>query len=236
MQCFESSDHRAASVLMGLLACIGIATGPALATPPSGSLPGTSPSVVGEALSEATRAQLEALPPAQRVIVEQRVERWQAWSPEERAAFAERAASWDALPAAERGRRREAWVAWRALPAMQREQVGGMSREFAARPVAEREALRARYRELDGSVRHGWRLGPVLGADYWRLHGLLAQVPARQREPLLQVLRDMTAAQRAQLSVLTQRTPPQERDGLRRDLIATPPARRQEWLWEQLDR
>ncbi len=234
MRCSEPVARPAARGAWILLACLAMATGAGIAAPPS--LDGGVASSPDEALPAGMQALLEALPPTQRAILKTRVARWQAWSPEERAGFAERAARWDALPPLERGRRREAWQAWRALPPMQREQVGGMSREFAARPVAEREALRARYRALDASVQHGWRLGPVLGADYWRLHGLLAQVPAEQREDLLRVLGEMTSAQRAQLSVLTQRTPPQERDGLRRDLVATPPGQRQQWLWEQLDR
>ncbi len=230
-RCRPSSARRGVLAFVGpglLLASAAVAA--ALPAPPVAPVAGAA------ALPEGVDTLLETLPPAQRAVLRQRVERWQSWTPEARAAFAERAASWDALPPLERGRRREAWHAWRALPPMQREQVGGMSREFAARPVEEREALRARFQALDTSVQRGWLLGPVLGADYWRLHGLLAQVPVDQRAPLLEVLAAMTAAQRAQLYVLVQRTAPQDRDALRRELLATPAGRRQQWLWEQLDR
>ncbi|MBB1061308.1 DUF3106 domain-containing protein [Marilutibacter spongiae] len=231
-RCSPSSARRGVLTVAGLgLLLASAAVAAALPAPPVAQVAGA-----GAALPEGVDTLLETLPPAQRAVLRQRVERWQSWTPEARAAFAERAASWDALPPLERGRRREAWQAWRALPPMQREQVGGMSREFAARPVDEREALRARFQALDTSVQRGWLLGPVLGADYWRLHGLLAQVPGDQRAPLLEVLAAMTAAQRAQLYVLVQRTPPQDRDALRRELVATPAGRRQQWLWEQLDR
>lgn len=181
-------------------------------------------------------ALLAGLPEDARVRIRLRAARWQAWSPAERAAFAERAGAWDGQAPRARMERREDWRAWQALPAMQREQVAGMSREFATLPPDARQALRAEFDALDVSVQRGWRLGPVLGADYASLHGLLAQVPVEQRAPLLEVLHAMSSAQRAQLAVLTQRTSPQARDDLRRELIATPPERRQQWLWEQMDR
>ncbi|HEX2083840.1 MAG TPA: hypothetical protein VHF86_10210, partial [Xanthomonadaceae bacterium] len=96
--------------------------------------------------------------------------------------------------------------------------------------------LRARFAQLDESRRHGWLLGPQLGADWERLQPLLMQVPAGQREPLLAALRGMSAQQRADLGVLAQRTPPQDRDRLRRELLAQRPADRGRWLVEQLDR
>jgi hypothetical protein len=62
------------------------------------------------------------------------------------------------------------------------------------------------------------------------------QVPGAQREPLLEALRALGPQQRADLGVLAQRTPPQDRDRLRRELLDTPPARRGAWLLEQLER
>jgi hypothetical protein len=179
---------------------------------------------------------LSRLPPAQRAQLQPRLQQWNGWTPGERAAFAERAAAWAALTPAERARRREAYQAWRDLPDSQREEVVDAARVHVRMPEADRQALRARFQVLDLSQQRGWRLGPALGADYATLQPLLAQVPSEQHEPLMEVLRSMTSAQRTQLGVLVQRTPPQQRDALRRDLIATPLARRQQWLWEQLDR
>jgi hypothetical protein len=79
-------------------------------------------------------------------------------------------------------------------------------------------------------------LGPVLGADYPALHALLAQVPPDQHAPLLQVLRALSPAQRADVAVLAARTPPQERPELRRQLLSTAADNREQWLWDRLDR
>src|SRR3546814_5351733 len=77
------------------------------------------------------------------------------------------------------------------------------------------DLLRAKYEALDGSERRGWMLGPVLGADYPKLHSLVSQVPAGQRESLLAALRALSPEARDDLAVLAQRTPPQARDALR---------------------
>jgi len=47
---------------------------------------------------------------------------------------------------------------------------------------------------------------------------------------MLALLYQLDATQLAQLGVLSQRTPPQERDALRERLLALPPAQRADWL------
>jgi hypothetical protein len=79
-------------------------------------------------------------------------------------------------------------------------------------------------------------LGPVLGADYARLQPLLAHVPLAQQPGLLHTLRSMTPMQRSDLAVLVQRTPPAERDALRRALVSTSDANREAWLRLSLER
>ena len=74
----------------------------------------------------------------------------------------------------------------------------------------------------------------ALGSDYEKLHPLVAYVPAEQRLTLLAALRAMRSGQRAGLGVLAQRTPPQERQALREELLATPLAERDAWLEEKL--
>ena len=49
-------------------------------------------------------------------------------------------------------------------------------------------------------------------------------------------LRAMTPPQRHDLSVLVQRTPPQERALLRNELVSTAAASRNDWLWDRLHR
>ena len=97
------------------------------------------------------------------------------------------------------------------------------------------QALRQQFLQLDGSTRRGWLLGPALGADYAALQPLLAQVPVLERESLLQVLRTMSPLQRRELAVLAQRTPPQQRPQLRRDLLSTAQVNRSAWLRQRLD-
>lgn len=142
--------------------------------------------------------------------------------------------AWDALPHAERGERRERWLAWRALAATERAALRGAARRYAALPSDEQAALRARFDDLDASLRRGWLLGPDLGADYPRLHPLIAQVPAEARAAVLDVLRGLDHQAREDLAVLAARTPPQSRAELRVELLATPPAQRGRWLRERV--
>lgn len=179
---------------------------------------------------------LPLLPPAERARLEQRAATVRGWSAAERAAHLARVAAWDALPAATRAARRERYVAWRALPPDERARLAHARAAFAALAPAQREALQARFDALDGSVRRGWRLGPTLGADYDRLQPLLAQVPEAEHAPLLRTLRAMTSVQRSELARLVQRTPPQERAALRRELASTAAAQRDAWLYERLQR
>jgi hypothetical protein len=176
------------------------------------------------------------LQPALRERLESQAAQWARWTPAQRDAFARRAAQWDALPATERGARREAWHAWTRLAAAERIRLRSEAVRVAALDAGERDALRARFDALDASARRGWMLGPVLGADYARLQPLLAHVPAAQHADQLRTLRAMTPLQRADLAVLVQRTPPAERDRLRRELVSTSEANRAAWLQLSLER
>jgi hypothetical protein len=179
---------------------------------------------------------LPRLPPPVRERLQQRAAAWADWSPAQRQAFAERAAAWDALPREQRIARRVRYARWQALDAQQQRRLRSTAARFAALPEARQRALREEFAALDGSLRHGWLLGPELGADYAGLQPLLAQVPAAEHGRLLAVLQAMTARQRDDLIVLVQRTPPQERAELRRELVSTAAANRDEWLWSRLER
>ncbi|MCJ0826465.1 DUF3106 domain-containing protein [Luteimonas sp. 50] len=192
--------------------------------------------VAGAALPPALQAQLSRLPPPLQQQLRARQATLQALAPWQRQALQQRSIAWDALPLAQRRELRERWQAWQALPAREQWQLRTAATAFAALPPEQQQALRARFEELDESERRGWRLGPVLGADYARLQPLLMQVPAAQREPLLAVLRAMTPAELDDLATLAQRTPPPERDALRRDLVSTSAANRAAWLRLRLDR
>jgi hypothetical protein len=177
-----------------------------------------------------------ALPDDVRLQVQAREARLQAMTPDQRSSFLLRVAAWDALPRHEREERRARYLAWRELDESERNALRALAVEVASFPPERQQALREEFAALDASQRHGWRLGRALGADYMKLHPLLAYVPAEHRLPLLAMLRDMDMQQRADLAVLAQRTPPQDRDALRTELLAIPGPQRAAWLQQQLDR
>jgi hypothetical protein len=188
------------------------------------------------ALPPALQEQLSKLPAPLQQQLRAREAEVQALAPERREALRQRLAAWDALPLALRRERRERWQAWQSLPAHEQWQLRTAATAFAALPLEQQQALRARFAQLDDTARHGWLLGPALGADYARLQPLLMQVPAAQRGPLLAVLRAMTPAELDDLAILAQRTAPQQRDALRRELVSTSAANRAAWLRMRLDR
>lgn len=176
------------------------------------------------------------LPAAQRARLQAQAARWDAWSEAQRAALRHRAAAWAALSPEARASRRERYAAWHRLPPIEQAQVRAVAARWRQMDPAQQQAWRARFEAQDGSTQRGWLLGPALGADYPRLQPLLAQVPAAEQAPLLRALRELTPAQRTDLAVLVQRTPPHERSMLRRELVSTAADQRQAWLWQRLDR
>jgi hypothetical protein len=187
------------------------------------------------ALPPALERLLPTLPLAQREEILARDASWRALTPTRQQALQQRMARWHALPAAVQAERREQWQAWRALPREQQARLRSAATAFAALSESERRSLHERFAALDRSEQRGWMLGPTLGADYMHLQPLLAQVPAAQREPLLALLRTMMPAERSDLAVLAQRVAPQQRDALRRDLLATNPGNRTAWLQLRLE-
>lgn len=192
--------------------------------------------VAAQTLPEALQDRIGRLPAAQRERLQRRAATLAAMSPTQRQQFERRIADWQALAPEERRKLRERWQAWQALPDEERIRLQAAALAFSALPVQEQLDHRARFAQLDESQRRGWLLGPVLGADWGSLQPLLMQVPEAQREALLETLRALGPQQRADLGVLAQRTPPQDRDRLRRELLDTPAARRGAWLLEQLER
>lgn len=177
----------------------------------------------------------ETLPEA-RALQDQHMVRLQAMSPEQRVRFGQSLAAWKALPLAERENRRARYQAWLQLDEAERLRLRAVAAEIAGFPPQRQQALRSQFDALDASQRRGWRLGPTLGADYGKLQPLLAYVLPAQRLSLLASLRSMTAGQRAELAVLAQRTPPQDRQALREELLAQPGAQLDAWLQRKLAR
>lgn len=203
---------RATGILVALLAVLSM-------HPPSVLAAGAGDTIAQDAL---TRSQRQA--------------RLQAMTPEQRVQFGQRLAAWNALPLREREERRARYQAWLRLEAGERDSLRALAAQVDAFPPERRQALRAQFDAMDDVQRRGWRLGPVLGRDYPALHPLLAYVPEPQRLPLLAKLRSMDAQQRADLAVLAQRTPPQDRQAQRSELLSLPPGQVAAWLRGKLDK
>ncbi|PSM15142.1 DUF3106 domain-containing protein [Stenotrophomonas maltophilia] len=142
-------------------------------------------------------------------------------------------ASFAQLDAPQQRQRRADYAAWRALPESERERIRQAAARFNALPADQQQRLRQQFQAQDQAFREGWRLGPQLGLEFPKLHGLFGFVPPEQREAALAVLRQLSPAQLAQLTLVAQRTPPQERDTVRGAFLAVPAAERDTWLKHQ---
>lgn len=179
---------------------------------------------------------VQRLPTAVQTQLQQRQAVLDGMNADQRRDLQRRLQAWDARNQADRQQARTRWQAWQALPDGERSRIAAAARAFAVLPTAEQQALRQRFAAQDPLQQRGWLLGPLLGRDFIRLAPLLLQVPDAQREPLLQVLRQLTPQQRADLAVLAQRIPPEQREQLRSELLATPTVGRAAWLHGWLDR
>lgn len=143
-------------------------------------------------------------------------------------------ASSAARPAPAGAHRLQAWQQLlEAMPAGERARIAEAAERVAAMPPAEQQALRQRFAGLDRLHREGWRLGPRLGRYWPGLQPLVGLVPPEQRQPLLALLWSLSDEDLHHLVRLAGRTPPEERDALRRQLLAQPAAARSDWLRRQ---
>ncbi len=143
---------------------------------------------------------------------------------------------WDQLSPEQKRQRRAQYTAWRAMGPDAQRRVREAAARFAALPPSQQQALRERFTAQDQSFRDGWRLGPLLGEYFGRLQGMFGFVPEDQRAATLAVLQQLTPAQVAQLALVAQRTPPQQRDSVRATFLAIPAPQRDAWLTQQVGR
>lgn len=143
---------------------------------------------------------------------------------------------WEQLSDERRRERRAQYAAWRAMSEGERQRVREAAARFAALPPGTQQTLRGRFADQDQAFRDGWRLGPLLGEHFGRLQGMFGFVPEAQRTRTLAVLRQLTRAQLAQLTLVAQRTPPQQRDAVRTAFLAVAPGERDAWLARQVGR
>jgi hypothetical protein len=192
--------------------------------------------VAAMALPDALQQRIERMPAPMRAQLREREARLATMDAASRQALQARRAHWDALPEDQRAALRERWQAWQSLPAAQRQQVRDAAAAFAALPLDRQHALQLQFAQLSEDARRGWLLGPQVGAEWTSLQPLLMQVQASERQPLLAQLLSMPAAELHDLAVLAQRTPPQEREALRRGLLSTDAGNRAAWLRLRLER
>ncbi|KGQ18050.1 putative secreted protein [Lysobacter dokdonensis DS-58] len=185
-------------------------------------------------LPESTSSAIARIPAPLQQDLRDQAALWTSWTAAQRQAFAQRTHAWDAQPRATQMRLRERYAAWRALDGIAREAVESAVQAFAQKTPQEQAQLRVQFDALDPIAQRGWLLGPAIGGDYPKLHALLAQLPEAQHAPMLRLLRRMTNAERADLSILAQRVPPQDRAALVQALLSTADAQRSAWLQVRL--
>ena len=149
------------------------------------------------------------------------------------ATAADQASAFARLDAQQQRQRRADYAAWRALPESERERIRQAAARFNALPADQQQRLREQFQAQDQAFREGWRLGPQLGLEFPKLHGLFGFVPPEQRDATLAVLHQLSPVQLAQLALVAQRTPPQERDRVRAAFLAVPATERDAWLKRQ---
>ncbi|MBS0226793.1 MAG: DUF3106 domain-containing protein [Proteobacteria bacterium] len=131
---------------------------------------------------------------------------------------------------------RERQSAWLQLDDAQRQRIRDAATAFATLPADEQSRFRAEFAQLDRSEQRGWLLGPQIGALWPQLSPLLSYVPEDERAPLLRILHEMHPDELAVLGRIAWRTPPEQRDALRKQLIDVPAANRGAWLSQMSDR
>lgn len=131
---------------------------------------------------------------------------------------------------------RERQSAWLQLDEAQRQRIRDAATAFAALPADEQSRFRAEFAQLDRAEQRGWLLGPQVGALWPQLSPLLSYVPEDERAPLLRILHDMNADELTMLGRIAWRTPPEQRDALRKELMNVPAANRAAWLAQASER
>ncbi len=159
---------------------------------------------------------------------------WLSLSPDQQQAMLQRMQDWDALPPAERARRRGAFAAWEALSLSERERVRGAAARVQALSPEQQRVLRETFEALPPDQRQDWWLGPDLGGDFARLRPLFAYTPEDQRAGLLAMLRKLGPEARTDLALLARRLPANERERLRRELLAASPEARADLIRKRL--
>jgi hypothetical protein len=181
-------------------------------------------------LLDPARSQWPQLDPDHRAALVAAARQWLDMDPAQRSALRARMQSWDAQPATVRAQRRAPFAAWQRLSAADQRRVRLSAAAFAQLPVERQQALRATFSRLPAEQQQVWWLGPGLAPDVIAAGGLFAFVPEGERAALLDVVRDLPPASRMQLAQLSVRMNAPQLAALRRALIAATPEQRPELI------
>ena len=162
---------------------------------------------------------------------------WQAMTPAQQQALRQRIAAWDAMPPAQRRERRDALAGVAGAAAggspagsRRRHRVRGAGRCRAAARCA-----RNSRNSMPATTTAGCS-GPRWAAVRAGCSRCCCRCRRRSACRCWTALRALTPAQRADLGVLAQRTPPLQRDALRRAAVVHRAVNRGGWLQSQLAR
>ena len=157
--------------------------------------------------------------------------RWLTLTPEQRAAAAERAAQWQAMSPEQRAQAQAKMRNFKALPPEQRERMLRTLREFRALPPAQRNQLRREFERRNGGFNR--RNTPFAPQNRWpgangvpNAGNRLRDLPAAERDATIAFIRSLTPEQRAIVRLHFMRLPPNQRDDLRKRLLAMTAAQR----------
>lgn len=151
---------------------------------------------------------------------------WKARTGAKRNELRQRLRDWDRQSAPARASRRTPFVSWRALHEGDRVSLRAAAARLGVLPPTEQQTLRAQFAALPADAQRLWWMGPTLGRELAPIAPLFAFVPEGERPALLDALRLLEPAARADLALLATRLDEARRDRLRRDLLAAAPGER----------
>lgn len=159
---------------------------------------------------------------------------WLARTPEQQGQLRQRVWQWDRQAARLREQRRTAFRAWQQLSPVDRQIVRAAAQRVAGLPPAQQQQLHAQFAALPIDAQRTWWLGPSLGHNLAPVISLFAFVPEADRPALLELLGTLDAQARADLIALAPRLNEGQRQSLRQDLLAAPPAQRGQLIRQRL--
>lgn len=176
----------------------------------------------------------DTLDAAQRDRLLRNTRHWLGLDEAARVRLQARIAAWDALPPAERARIRERAVAWRAMDETERQALRLSRHALQAMAPIEREQLREAFAQLGTSQKQAL----LVAQDEQDLAQIarkaFAYVPPEERTATLEMLRGLSAQDRARLGELARRLGPDRRAELRRELLARPREQRAAHIQQRL--